>query len=363
MTAALDQDEFLTGISRSPFRPAWWLQGAHVQTLYPSLFRRPPQLPRVRERHTLSDGDWLYLDWHLPKAWMGSGEPLVVILHGLSGSSDSHYVLGLQAALEARGWASLAMNCRGATGEANSTPRAYHAGAHDDVAEIIEVVRERYPEVPLALVGYSLGGAITLNYLALEQVPAMLFAGVGVSVPLRLDACADRLDQGFSRVYRKHLLGELIRSWRRKARKLAELGNEEVAVHIDDVLDTVPIHNFRTLDDALFAGIHGFKDGADYYARCSPRQHLARIHVPTLLLQSSDDPFLTPECIPQRRELASAIHLEMSPRGGHVGFIEAGADWRQPLYYLERRIPDFLAVMLAEFRAGQSSSSMRKARP
>lgn len=363
MTAVPDQDEFLNGISRSPFRAAWWLQSAHVQTLYPSLFRRPPVLPRVRERHTLSDGDWLYLDWHLPKAWMGSGRPLVIILHGLSGNSGSHYVLGLQAALEAQGWASLAMNCRGATGEANDTPRAYHAGAHDDVAEIMALVHERYPEVPLALVGYSLGGAITLNYLALEKVPAKLFAGVGVSVPLRLDACADRLDQGFSRVYRKHLLAELIKSWRRKARRLEEVGNGEMAGHINHVLDTVPITNFRSLDDALFAGIHGFKDGAEYYARCSPRQNLAQIHVPTLLLQSIDDPFLTPECIPQRRELASAIHLEMSPRGGHVGFVEAGAHWRQPRYYLERRIPEFLAAMFAAWSAGQASSSARKARP
>ena len=132
----------------------------------------------MRERVTLSDGDWLYLDWRLPKSWMGKRQPLVVIVHGLTGNSQSQYVLGLQHALDAIGWASVAMNCRGATGEANDRPRAYHAGAHDDLADVMRLVRERYTDVPLALVGYSLGGAISLNYLALEKPPERLFAAV-----------------------------------------------------------------------------------------------------------------------------------------------------------------------------------------
>lgn len=352
--------EFITGISRSPFRPAMWLLSGHVQTLYPSLFRSPITVPRVRERIHLSDGDWLHVDWHLPVAWQGARAPMAIILHGLSGSSSSHYVLGLQQALAARGMASLAMNARGATGQANDLPRTHHAGTHDDLAEVLVMVRERYPDVPLALVGYSLGGAITLNALVLESLPDTVFAAAAVSVPLRLDACADRLDQGFSRVYRKHLMGELLKSWRRKAVRLAEVGNEEVAQHIHHVLDTVPMNTFRELDDALFAGLHGFDSAADYYHRCSPRQHLGEIRVPTLLLQSADDPFLTPECVPHRRELSADVHLELSARGGHVGFIESGEIWHQPTYYLERRIPDFIEAMLAR---SQVSSSLRSALP
>jgi predicted alpha/beta-fold hydrolase len=345
-----DQEIFTPGINRSPFKPAWWLHNAHLQTLYPSLFRRVEPLPRVRERVALRDGDWIYLDWRLPKAWIGSGKPLIAIVHGLSGCSGSHYVVGLQRSLEALGWASVAINCRGATGEPNDTPRAYHAGAHDDLADIMTALYERYPDVPLGLVGYSLGGAISLNYLAQECTPPNVFAASTVSVPLLLGACADRLDQGFSRVYRKHLLGLLQQSWVRKADHLAQRGDEEVAVHIRECLAQGPFTSFRHFDDVLVAGLHGFKNGEDYYQRCSPRQSLAKINVPTLLLQAVDDPFLTPECFPTARELSPSVYLEIAPCGGHVGFIEAGEHWREPQFYLERRIPEFLQRQAESFQ-------------
>ncbi|WP_206389724.1 hydrolase [Amnimonas aquatica] len=366
-------DAFTPGISRSPFQPAWWLNNPHLQTLYPPMFRQVATPGRVRERVTLSDGDWLYLDWRLPKSWMGKRQPLVVIVHGLTGNSQSQYVLGLQHALDAIGWASVAMNCRGATGEANDRPRAYHAGAHDDLADVMRLVRERYTDVPLALVGYSLGGAISLNYLALEKPPERLFAAVAVSVPLLLGACADRLDQGFSRVYRKHLLAELCKAWERKAGRLQALGDEEMAAHIRERLAQGPFTSFRTFDDVLVASLHGFRDGEDYYTRCSPRQRLGDITVPTLLLQAADDPFLAPECFPSARELSATVQLEISPRGGHVGFVEAGSSWREPIYYLERRIPQFLQAMAPEsvrvakladsLPPAYQSSSMRKAAP
>lgn len=354
---------FVPGISRGPFQPAWWLNNSHLQTLFPAMMRRIMPLPRVRERLTLADGDWLCLDWRLPKAWMGSGCPLVVIVHGLTGSSHSQYVLGLQHALEALGWASVAMNCRAATGEPNDKLRAYHAGAHDDVAEVLRTVSERYPEVPLALVGYSLGGAMTLNYLARERTPVSLFAASAVSVPLQLGACADRLDQGFSRLYRKHLLAELCKTWAAKAERLAVLGDEVAAGHIRERLARGPFTSFRVFDDTLMAGIHGFRDGEDYYTRCSPRQSLASITTPVLVLQAADDPFLAPECLPTTRELSPAVHLEISPRGGHVGFIEAGTHWREPSYYLERRIPHFLQAMLAAWQRPMSAQSGRRAVP
>lgn len=345
-----DRETFPAGLIRSAFRPAWWLHNAHLQTLYPSLFRHVDVPARVRERLTLTDGDWLYLDWRLPRQWVGSGLPLAVIVHGLSGSSQSQYVVGLQRALEARGWASVAMNCRGATGEPNDHAQAYHAGAHGDVAQVLRAVHERYPEVPLSLVGYSLGGAMTLNCLALEALPATLFAAVAVSVPLQLDACADRLDQGFSRVYRKHIMGLLLKSWSRKAEHLAARGETDMAEHIRQRLAEGPFTSFRVFDDRLIAELHGFESGDDYYARCSPRQRLSRIGVDTLLLQAMDDPFLTPECFPMARELSPTTTLEIAGRGGHVGFIEAGPNWREPVYYLEQRIPEFLADRFASRR-------------
>ncbi|MDP1775180.1 MAG: alpha/beta fold hydrolase, partial [Moraxellaceae bacterium] len=127
----------------SSFKPAWWLSNPHLQTLYPSLLRKTQSLPRVRERLRLRDGDWLYLDWRLPAQWIESDLPLVIVIHGLTGCSGSQYVLGQQRALDERGWASVAMNCRGATGEPNDTVRAYHAGAFDDVADVVSAVAAR----------------------------------------------------------------------------------------------------------------------------------------------------------------------------------------------------------------------------
>ena len=336
---------FTPGLSRSPFKPAWWLHNAHLQTLYPALFRQLDVPSRVREKVTLADGDWLYLDWRLPKGWKDSGLPLTVIIHGLSGCSGSQYVVGLQKALELLGWASVAMNCRGATGEANDTPRAYHAGAHDDLAQVMALVAERYASVPLSLVGYSLGGAMTLNYLATMPLPASLFAATAVSVPLDLAACADRLDHGFSQIYRKHLLDNLMRAWRRKVAKLRVLGRVDDAERIEHLLALGPFNSFRAFDDAVVAPLHGFHSAEDYYARCSPLQNLANIHCPTLIMQAADDPFLAPSCFPQANALSPALYLDVSPQGGHVGFVAAGEHWRAPVYFLEQRIPAFLDSM------------------
>ena len=348
MTQQAEINAFTPGLSRSPFKPAWWLHNAHLQTLYPALFRKLSVPSRVREKVALSDGDWLYLDWRLPKTWKDSGMPLVVIVHGLSGCSSSSYVVGLQKALELRGWASVAMNCRGATGEANDLPRAYHAGAHDDLAQVMTLVAERYAGVPLSLVGYSLGGAMTLNYLATMPLPAYLFAATAVSVPLDLASCADRLDQGLSQIYRKHLLDNLMNAWQRKVLKLRSLGLEADAERIEHLLALGPFNSFRAFDDAVVAPLHGFHSAEDYYARCSPLQNLARIHCPTLIIQAADDPFLTPKCFPEASALSSSLYLDVSPQGGHVGFVAAGEHWREPIYFLEQRIPAFLDSQVPE---------------
>lgn len=338
------QTEFSPGLTRSPFQAAWWLRNPHLQTLYPAMFRSQPALRRVREKLTLNDGDWLHLDWRLPKRWTESGLPLAVLVHGLSGSSDSQYIVGLQRALEQLGWASVAMNCRGATGP-NHRLQAYHAGAYADLAEVMQTVQERYPDSPLALVGFSLGGAISLNYLAHEQQPQRLFAAVTVSVPLDLAACSARLDQGFSRVYRKHLLKELTHYWQAKQAHLAAVGDPESSERLAHLLAQGPFTRFIDYDRDLIAPIHGFDSAEHYYATCSPRPKLKAISTPTLIIQANDDPFLAPECFPVLADLSPQVYLDMSPQGGHVGFV-TGNHWREPVYYLEQRIPEFLLSML-----------------
>jgi predicted alpha/beta-fold hydrolase len=334
-------DAFPRGVHASTFRPAWWLGNAHAQTLYSALFRQPPQLHRQREKQTLPDGDWVYLDWLLPAGWERREQPLVIVVHGLSGSSDSHYVLGLQAQLQAAGMGSVAMNCRGASGGPNHLPRAYHAGASDDIRAVVEAVATAYPGRPLAVVGYSLGGNMTLKLLAELGNDRRMVGGVAVSVPLLLPLCASRMDQGFSRIYRKHLLGELLDTWQAKHEHFGQAGRHDAASEIAARLAHGPFESFWQFDDKLMAPLHGFADVHDYYERCSSRQFLKDIHIPTLVIHAEDDPFMTPGVIPGDGELSPWVHFELSRRGGHVGFIEGGSPGA-PAYYLERRIPQFL---------------------
>lgn len=335
------QSEFPTGVFVSPFRPAWWLRNAHAQTLFSNFFRRPPVLLREREELSLPDGDFLDLDWHLPEGWTPS-QPLVLVVHGLSGSSESHYVLGLQAALAQKGWASVAMNCRGASGRPNHLPRAYHAGGSDDLVRVLAHMQARYPATPVAVVGYSLGGSMTLKLMGEMGDAAPVFAAVAVSVPLLLPVCADRMDRGFSRVYRQHFMGALTAQWEEKMRHLERRGDQAAAARVRVQLARGPFRSFWQFDNDLIAPLHGFSDVHDYYRRASPRQFLKSIDRPTLLIQSADDPFMTPGVLPDGSELAPAVHFELCRSGGHVGFIDGGTP-RAPRYYLEHRIPRFLA--------------------
>lgn len=344
MTAAIPPvAEFPAGIFSSPFRPAWWLRNGHAQTLFSSFFRQPPQLPREREALALPDGDFLDLDWHLPPPWQPD-RPLVLVVHGLSGSSDSHYVLGLQSALAARGWGSVALNCRGAS-RPNNLPRAYHAGGSDDLQQVLLHLQRRYPQAPRAIVGYSLGGNMTLKLLGETAGSALVFAGAAVSVPLLLRLCADRLDQGPSRLYRRHFLTTLVAHWEEKARHLEQAGRPEAAQLVRERLGRGPFRSFWQFDHELVAPLHGFTDVHDYYQRSSARQFLRHIDVPTLVVHSNDDPLMTPQVLPATDELSPQVHFELCTQGGHVGFIEGGS-WRAPRYYLERRIPAFLASRL-----------------
>jgi predicted alpha/beta-fold hydrolase len=335
--------DFPTGIFASPFRPAWWLRNAHAQTMFSHFFRRPPRVVRRRETLPLADGDFLDMDWHYPASWQ-QNHPLALVVHGLTGSSESLYVRGLQAALSVRGWASAALNCRGADRQ-NNLPLAYHAGSSADLRQALEYVQHRHPRAPRAIVGYCLGGNTTLKLLGETTSDALVFAGVAVSVPLLLSLCADRMDKGFSRIYRRRFMSELTAHWEEKAQHLECSGNAAAARCVRDRLRCGPFHSFWQFDNDLVAPLHGFQDARDYYDQCSARQLLHRITTPTLVIQAQDDPFMMPGVLPDARELSPAVHFELSRRGGHVGFIEGGTP-RSPHYYLERRIPDFLQACL-----------------
>lgn len=323
------------------FRPAWWLPGPHLQTLWQPLFRRWPQPDTRRERLDTPDGDFLDLDWSGSAAG-----PIVILLHGLSGSSRSPYIRGMQATLAKHGWQTVAMNFRGCGGQPNRTARGYHSGDTGDLDHLHHTLVQRHPDRPLAAVGYSLGGNVLLKWLGERGHGAQLVAAAAVSVPLRLDLCADRLDHGFSRLYRNQLLRELKQYVARKRQALTTQGRLNEARRLERLGNLAPIRSFREYDNQVVARLYGFQDADDYYRQASARQYLANIRRPTLLIQARDDPFLTPAVLPETHELSSSVRLEITGGGGHVGFVGGHLPWR-PDYWLERRIAGFLAESLA----------------
>ena len=325
----------------STFSPAWWLPGPHLQTLWGPFCRRAPRLARQRERLWLADGDFLDLDWYGPHQ---AETPLVALFHGLTGSSDSHYILGLQARLAERGWASVAANWRGCSGEPNQLPRAYHSGASEDAAAVIAHLQACRPLAPLCAAGFSLGGNVLLKYLGESAADCPLQAAVAVSVPFRLDHCADRIGEGFSRVYQSHFMRGLVAYVEAKRQRFRAQGQD---AHLATLERLGPLHDMRTFwdfDGRITAPLHGYRDAQDYYQRASSRFFLGRIKVPTLLIQAEDDPFVYPRSLPLADELAPATQFERLPQGGHVGFV-GGQPWA-PRYYLEERIPAWLAEQL-----------------
>lgn len=315
----------------APFKAAWWCRSPHLQTIFPNRLRPRPRLPLRRERIELPDGDFLDIDWSL-----ANKGPIVLLLHGLQGSSRSHYARGLGRSFERAGWRTAVMHFRGCSGEPNRLARSYHSGDTGDVAYVARLLQQRYPRTLLAAVGVSLGGNVLLKWLGETGNANPLAAAVAVSVPFLLNRAADRLETGFARVYQWELLFALCRALKVKRRRVS------VPLAIEKLSRLKTIRNF---DDHVTAPLHGFRDSAHYYTESSSRQLLSTIRVPTLMIQARDDPFMTPDVIPDPTELSSSTRLEVYPHGGHVGFVGGIWPWL-PRYYLEERVPEFLRTFL-----------------
>lgn len=316
-----------------PFLPTWCLGNRHLQTLWPTLFHRRPLAGARRERLELPDGDFLDLDW------IGGGDgPIVVVLHGLMGSIHSPYASGIMRQIERRGWRGLFVHFRGCSGAPNRLPRFYHSGDTGDLAFVVEEMRRRKPEARIAAVGYSLGGNALLKWLGETRGANPLTAAVAVSVPFNLAQVADSIHQGFSRVYERRL----VRCLQRMVLAKMETNADAMPVTRDRLRH---LKTFWSFDNEATAPLHGFKDARDYYTRSSARQFLPDIQTRTLILHAKDDPFMTPDVIPTQAELSEATTLEVSEHGGHVGFVSGKWPWK-PRYWLEERIPSFLAEHL-----------------
>lgn len=322
---------------RSDFEPASWLRNRHAQTIYPSLsFAGAPHVQLRSEMLELPDGDVAVIDWLLAVPDDHLLRPFLVILHGLEGSADSNYAKQMLKAAEEHGWNAAVLHFRDCGDYRNRLPRRYHAGETNDLRYFLEKLRIEGQEGPMMAVGYSLGGNVLLKYLGEDGVTTPLHAAAAVSVPLNLHTCSDALNTGFSKIYQYHLLKRMKKAVRRKFDKHTAAFDWE---------RTMSAKTFAEFDDAVTAPLHGFDGKQEYYDKCSSAGFLHQIERPTLIINSLDDPFLLPTIIPGVASVADCVTLEVSEKGGHVGFISGGTPWN-PVYYLPHRIIDFLESQL-----------------
>lgn len=334
-----------TGVVRSNgFTAPRWLANGHAQTLWAGLVRRRAAVPLTPETLELPDGDNLEL-FHGPPA----RGPLVIVLHGLGGCARSPYVLGLLAALRSRGMQGVVMQFRGAGAHLNRLPRFFHAGAIEDLESTVQRVRRAFPARPIAVVGFSMGGIVTLNWLGTRGSHAGIDQAITVSAPLQLARCADYLDSGVRRLYDRHLVRSLLRLVRRKQAQ-QDLGLPAGGLR--------GIRSLREFDEHVTAPLHGFCGAEDYYRRCSPMPRLAGIRVPTRMIQALDDPFIPADSLPGQNELPTATSLELSEGGGHVGFVTGPSPLR-PDYWLDTAIPDMLWRGLANAEEDRGRNARR----
>lgn len=311
-------------IIKSSYKVPLFYYNRHVQTILPSLFRKTETRMFSRTRIKTSDNDFLDLDL-IPNGY----KRCVVISHGLEGNSHRSYVTNLAYQLMTSGYDICAWNFRGCSGEINKQARMYHSGSTEDLETVIEYLKPKYDEI--YMVGFSMGGNLTLKYLGerRDQLNSKIKGAVTFSVPTDLSASVDKLGKWYNRIYMKRFLNTL---------KSKLVVKEAIFPNLISVDNYDSIKNFREFDDRYTAPMHGFESANDYYEKCSSKQFIQSISIPTLIVNAKDDPFLTESCFPITEcKNSEHVYLEMPKGGGHVGFMIAGG-----VYWSEKRTLEFL---------------------
>jgi len=310
---------------RESYLPPFFLFSPHLETIYPALLRRVSLKAYTRERIDTPDDDFLDLDW-----LEQDSQKIAIISHGLEGNSHRPYIKGMAKALSDNGYDVVAWNFRGCGGEMNRQLRFYHSGATDDLHTVVEHVISKQKYKSIDLVGFSLGGNLTLKYLGERVVPELVNRAVVFSVPMDLKTSCEKISLPANRIYSNRFLRSLKSKVLMKARVRKEL----------DVSKIDRIKTLSQFDDRYTAPLHGFADANEYYERCSSLRFVSDIKTPALIINTLNDPFLSEECFPvSLLENHPFVNLQILSRGGHVGFTQFT---KNGLYWSEQRALEFL---------------------
>ena len=314
-------------IIQSTYKPPFWAKKSFVSTVFSGLARTVSGVLQTRERIELDDGDFIDVDWSYAE---NPSDKVSILLHGLEGDAQRPYITGTAKLFNENGIDACAVNFRGCSGEPNRLYRSYHSGATEDLEAVINHVLEQEKYSEIYIKGISLGANMALKYAGeREQLPKVLKGIVAVSSPCYLKGSCDALMSLKNRHYAIRFLGHL----RDKIKPKLEQFPQDISIR-----DFNAIKTLVDFDEVYTSKAHGFKNALDYYEQSSSLQYLPSIAIPTLIINSLNDSFLSAECYPVKEAKQNPnLYLEMPKYGGHVGFID-----KKNVYYNERRALGFL---------------------
>lgn len=320
------------------FRPAWWANNAHIQTILPVIL--PFHAPHyTRERWDTPDDDFIDLDWVNSERMVKAGQKLLILFHGLEGSSNSSYAKALMRMAQSKGWSGVVVHWRSCSGEINRQRVMYHSGFSAEIDWVVKRLAQRFPSAQLYVAGVSLGGNALLKWLGENGSDAgkWVRAGASICAPHELKAGAIALQSGFNqRVYMRNFLGTL------KQKALLKLAQfPDLPMTVEQVRSA---RNFFDVDNDFTAPLHGFKDAEDYWQKSSSKQFMRGIDVPTLILNTANDPIVPAHSLATAHEVSPTVTLCYTEHGGHVGFVTArqsGDDMRHFAWMPERVFSHF----------------------
>jgi predicted alpha/beta-fold hydrolase len=314
-------------IIKSTYKPSFIFRNGFVSTVYSGLARTVKGINQERERITLSDSDFLDLDWSFSK---GKTNKLIILLHGLEGNAQRPYMTGTAKLFNNNRIDAVCVNFRGCSGEPNLKYRSYHSGATEDLEDVIEHILQTKNYSDIYIKGVSLGANMTLKYLGeREIIPKEIKAVIAVSVPCSLQGSANELHTFKNILFHDRFKKHLIERLKLKQKQFTDnLSIEEVK----------SIKTLTDFDEVYTSKAHGFIDASDYYSKSSCLQFLPNIKIPTLIINALNDSFLSPECYPVKEAKENPnLFLEMPEYGGHAGFVD-----KKNLYYNEKRALEFI---------------------